>query len=121
MKRKSILVVFLLLFLWGVIGCLDVRVDKPLVDLGGDDEYEREKIRDPAPGRPDSELNREQLLQRELAKCQYLREIIEKKYKKLKDEHEKEKDRLEDQIENLEDKNEDLLKENRKLRKELRG
>ena len=120
MKRMSILAVFFFLFLWGVIGCLDVRVDKPLVDLGGEDEYRQEKTRDPAPGVPDSDLNREQILQRELAKCQYLLDISEKKNKKLKDEHEKEKDRLEDQIEHLEDENEDLLKENRKLRKELR-
>ena len=60
------------------------------------------------------------LLQRELAKCQYLLEISEKKNKKLEDEFDKEKDRLKDQIEDLEDENEDLLKENRKLRKELR-
>lgn len=102
-------------------GCFNLQVDEPLVDLGGDEEYQSEKVRDPAPGVPDSKLNREQLLQRELAKCQYLRDIAEKKNKKLKDEHEKEKDRLEDQIEDLEDENEDLLKENRKLRKELRG
>lgn len=121
MKRSSILVVFFLLFLLSVIGCLDVKVDKPLVDLGGDEEYKQEKTRDPAPGVPDSELSREQLLQRELAKCQYMRDIAEKKNKKLKDEYEKEKDRLEDQIEDLEDENEDLLKENRKLRKELRN
>ena len=120
MKRMSILTMFLLLFLLGLTGCLDVSIDKPLVDLGGEDEYEREKPRDPAPGVPDSELDREQLLQRELAKCQYLLDIAGKKNKKLKEEHEKEKDRLEDQIEHLEDENEDLLKENRKLRKELR-
>ena len=121
MIRMSTLVVFFLLFLLGVIGCLDVRVDKPLVDLGGDDGYKQEKARDPAPGVPDSELDREQLLQRDLAKCQYLLEISEKKNKKLKKEYEKDKDRLEDQIEDLEDENEDLLKENRKLRKELRN
>ena len=120
MKRMSALAVFFLLFLWGVPGCLDVSVDKPLVNLGGDDEYKPEKTRDPAPGVPDSELDREQLLQRELAKCQYLLEIAEKKNKKLEDEFDKEKDRLEDQIEDLEDENEDLLKENRKLRKDLR-
>ncbi len=120
MKRMSILAVFLLLFLGGVIGCFDLSIDKPLLDLGGDDAYEREKTRDPAPGVPDSELNREQLLQRELARYQYLLNMAEKKNKKLKEEHEKEKDRLEDQIEHLEDENEDLLKENRKLRKELR-
>jgi len=113
MIRMSTVVVFTLLALWGLSGCLDVKVDKPLVDLGGDDEYEQEKARDPAPGVPDSELDREQLLQRELAKCQYLRDIAEKKYKKLKEEREKEKDRMENQIEDLEDENEDLLKENR--------
>jgi predicted ribosome quality control (RQC) complex YloA/Tae2 family protein len=100
-------------------GCFNLQVDEPLVNLG-EDEHQKEKVRDPAPGVPDSELNREQLLQRELAKCQYLLEIAEKKNKKLKDQYEDEKDRLEDQIEHLEDENEDLLKENRKLRKELR-
>ena len=64
-------------------GCFNLQVDEPLVDLGGDEEYQSEKVRDPAPGVPDSKLNREQLLQRELAKCQYLRDIAEKKKKKI--------------------------------------
>ena len=120
MIRRSNLAFLLFGILVGFGSCVDVKVDEPLVNLGNDDEYKTEKTRDPAPGVPDSELNREQLLQRDLAKCQYLLEIAEKKNKNLKEEYEKDKDRLEDQIDDLEDENEDLLKENRKLRKELR-
>jgi len=119
MLRRTLPLGFLALSSVFLVGCFDLEVKEPLVDLG-EDEYQKEKVRDPAPGVPDRELNREQLLQRELAKCQYLLEIAEKKNKKLKDEYEDEKDRLKDQIEHLEDENEDLLKENRKLRKELR-
>lgn len=120
MIRMSSILVLFFLAVCGVSGCVDFKVDKPLVDLGGDGDYAKEPVRDPAPGVPDSELNREQHLQRELAKCQYLLDITEKKYKKLKEEHENEIDRLEDRIDDLEDENETLRKENRKLRKELR-
>lgn len=118
-RMLSILVLFFLAAC-GVSGCVDFKVDQPLVDFGGDEDSRKEPVGDPAPGVPDSELNREQFLQRELAKCQYMLDITEKKYEKLKKEHENKKDRLEDRIDDLEDENEELLKENRKLRKELR-
>lgn len=102
----------------GSVGCL--KIDKPLVDLGGDREYESPKERDPAPGVPDSQLTREQRLQRDLAECQQLLEIREKKYRRLEEKRKDEEEYYKDEIEKLEDKIEDLQEENGKLRKELR-
>ncbi|GEM_PF-1525555 len=102
------------------VGCYDVRIDKPLVDLGGDREYQSPKQRDPAPGVPDSHLTREQRVERDLAECQQLLEIREKKYRRLEDRREDEEEYYKDEIEKLEDKIKDLQEENAELRKELR-
>ncbi|MBN1844575.1 MAG: hypothetical protein JW810_02750 [Sedimentisphaerales bacterium] len=119
--RNGILAGIVIAALYGAAGCLNVDVKEPLVDLDrGSSSGSSAPVKDPAPGVPDSDLTPQQRQQRELARCQQLLEISEKKYKKLREENEKEKDRLEDQIERLEEQNEDLTKENRKLRKDLR-
>ena len=51
-------------------GCLDVKVDEPLLDVEVGGSYRPRPVDDPAPGVPDEQLTPEQLMQRELARCQ---------------------------------------------------
>jgi hypothetical protein len=111
----------MILVVFGTIGCFNMELDKPLVDLGQDDShYSAPATPDPAPGVPDSQLTREERLQRNLAQCEQYAKIKEKKYDALKEECESDKKYLKKQIEKLEDKIDDLEEENRKLRKDLR-
>ncbi len=104
-----------------LVGCFNLEMDQPLVDLGDNSgDYQVPRTQDPAPGQPDSELTRQQRMQRDLAQCEQLLVIKEKKCKKLDDELDRQKDRYKDRIEELEDKTEDLEKENRNLRRKVR-
>ena len=104
-----------------LVGCFNLEMDQPLVDLGeSSSDYQVPKTQDPAPGQPDSELTRQQRMQRDLAQCEQLVVIKEKKCEKLEDELDSQKDYYKDKIEELEDKIKDLEKENRNLRKEVR-
>ena len=105
----------------GLGGCLNVDLDKPLVDLGNGGGEQVQRVHDPAPGVADAELTREQQLQRDLAitqdrlakaQCDLKKEKAKRDADKKKYEHKK--DTLEDQIEALE-------KENKRLRKAVRG
>ncbi|MBN2377283.1 MAG: hypothetical protein JXD22_12835 [Sedimentisphaerales bacterium] len=104
-----------------LVGCFNLEMDKPLVDLGDSSaDYQAPRTQDPAPGQPDSELTRQQRMQRDLAQCEQLVVIKEKKCEKLEEELDNQKDRYKDQIKELEDKIKDLEKENRNLRKKVR-
>jgi len=104
-----------------LVGCFNLEMDEPLVDLGDNSgNYQVPKTQDPAPGQPDSELTRQQRMQRDLAQCEQLLVIKEKKCEKLEDELDSQKDRYKERIGDLEDKIKDLEKENRNLRKKVR-
>ena len=100
----------------GVCGCVNVDLDKPLVDLGtSNDQVQR--VHDPAPGVPDAKLTHEQQLQRDLAITQdrlmkTQRDLQKEETKRHMDKkkYEREKDELKDRIEALEKANERLRK-----------
>jgi len=113
------LLILTVLFL--LTGCVNLKVDKPLVDLGGDKDYRTPKQSEPAPGVPYEELTPQQRLQRDLAQCQGLLEIKEKKYEKLEEKCQEEKEHLRKELKKLEKQIENLQEENHDLRQKLRG
>ena len=99
MLRKIVLF-SVLLGLVLVYGCVDVKVDEPLVDLGNGD-YSRAA---PDPGEPADETQILQYLRHQLAQAK----LKIKKQDREIDELENELDRCEDKVDDLEDKIEDL-------------
>ena len=86
------------LLVLGSAGCVKVRVDEPLVDLGKARSvgYRPQPVESPKPGVPDSQLTEQERLQRRLDQCQ-------RDYSDLKRRLEK----CEDQLEDCREKNDD--------------
>ena len=102
------------------LGCFQLKVDEPLVDFSPQASYNSPPVNDPAPGVPDSQLTHEQLLQRELHRCQQFLQQSENdknRYRREVSDLKDEIDQLEDQLEDLEEKNEKLQKQLDKIRR----
>ncbi|MCP4708701.1 MAG: coiled-coil domain-containing protein 22 [Planctomycetes bacterium] len=102
------------------LGCFQLKVEEPLVDFSPNASYSSPSVEDPAPGVPDSQLTREQQLQRELHRCQQLLQQSENdknRYRREIRDLKNETDQLEEDIEDLQDKNEKLQKELNKIRR----
>jgi hypothetical protein len=101
-------------------GCFNLKVDEPLVDLGdGRSSSKPKTVQDPAPGVPNTQLTREQKLQRDLAQTQQMLKHAEEKNARLEQKREEDKAEYKKDIKRLEEKIKDLEKENRKLRDDL--
>jgi len=104
---RSMMLLAGLLGVLGVAGCVNVRADKPLVDLGGS-QYRPAPAGDPAPGVPDEQLTDKQRLQRELARCRQAVQARDKQIAELRRDREGDKKQFEDKLRKLEQENEKL-------------
>ena len=104
---------------WAAIGCVNVKMDEPLVDLGQDKTSRPKSVSDPAPGVSRENLTQEQRLQRDLAHTQQLLKSAEEKTARA--ERKREEDKLDSKkdIRRLEDRLKNLEKENDRLRDSL--
>ena len=101
--KPAILLLVAVLVCAGLLGCVTVGGDEPLVDLG-DHPRSSPAVRDPSPGTRYEDLSDEDQLRRRLAQCQDELAEREHKYRVLKKKFEDCKDRVDD----LEDRIEDL-------------